>query len=247
MTKPPGLRSVRMLLLEALVIVASILAAFALDRWWDVREAEREQQRVLSGLRSEFRQAKAELEQYRDSQRRIQVSVSSILTALRAARARNARFASVPDTSLGWAYIPPTARPSLGTLAGLLASARLGVVRDPALRNALAGWDGVFDDLAEEEAECRVFVMDHLDPVLRARLDVSAFRNIILHYLDGSLAGDRIGGMTRLPADPEVVGVFATRLFYLHHGIDEYGPVLEHVDRILRLIDDSARGFTGAE
>ena len=121
MAEPLTRSGVRRLLLEALVIVASILAAFALDRWWDVRRAAQEQQQVLEGLRSEFRGAKAELERYRDIQRRIQVSVNSIVTALRAAAASNSRFVAVPDTALGLAYIAPTARPSLGALAGLLA------------------------------------------------------------------------------------------------------------------------------
>jgi hypothetical protein len=238
---------VRRLLLEALVIVASILAAFTLDRWWDARQAEREHQQVLEGLRSEFRGAQAELERYRDIQRRIQESVNSIVTALRAAAASNSRFVAVPDTALGLAYIAPTARPSLGALAGLLASARLGVVRDPELRNALASWGGVFDELAEEEVESRVYVMDHLDPVLRARLDVSSFRAIILSQAEGSLSSTELNAMTSLPVDSEVAGVFAARQFYLHHGIDEYGPVLEHVERILQLIDASASGGTSSE
>ena len=31
-------------------------------------------------------------------------------------------------------------------------------------------------------------------------------------------------------------------MFYLDHGIDEYKPVLEHIDRILQLIDASLEG-----
>lgn len=230
------------LALEALVIILSILAAFALDRWWDVRQAVRDERQVLEGLRSEFQEARAELETYRGFQERIRTSIRSTGASLREARARGSTFAVVPDTTLGWAYISPTARPSLGTLAGLLASARLGIVRDPELRYALAGWGGVFEELAEEEDESRVYVMSQVDPVLRARVDVSLFRTIILKQADGTLTEEELGGNTRLPVDSETIGVFAGRMFYLDHGIDEYQPVMEHIDRILKLIDASLDG-----
>ena len=50
------------LLVEGLVIVASILAAFALDRWWESVRARREEQQVLQGLDAEFRTARDQLE-----------------------------------------------------------------------------------------------------------------------------------------------------------------------------------------
>ena len=56
------------------MIIASVLAAFALDRWWDMRGANKEQQEVLAGLEAEFREAKALLERYRNFQERIRAS-----------------------------------------------------------------------------------------------------------------------------------------------------------------------------
>lgn len=239
MTQTQRQRIAPRLALEALVIILSILAAFALDRWWDVRRAARDERQVLEGLRSEFKEARAELETYRGLQERIRTSVRSTGASLRDARTGGSTFAVVPDTALGWVYISPTARPSLGTLAGLLASARLSIVRDPELRYALAGWSGVFDELAEEEGESRIYVMNQVDPVLRARVDVAPFRTIILRQADGTLTEAELGGNTRLPVDSETIGVFAGRMFYLDHGIDEYQPVLEHIDRILQMIDAS--------
>ena len=229
----------RRLTLEAVVIIASILAAFALDRWWDMRRARQEQQQVLAGLESEFRQAKVLLERYRDFQERVRVSVHSILTALREADVNGASFVTTPDTALGLAYVPATARPSLGTLDGLLATARLGVIRNAELRNALASWAGVFDELAEEESEARLFVMEQMDPIMRSRVNVAAFRTIFLKQLAGTLTPAEVSGASRIPVDNEVIGVFAARMFYLDHGIDEYGPVLEHVDLVLKLIEAS--------
>ena len=54
----------RRLVLEAAVIVASILAAFALERWWDARLERAEEQLTLGALQVEFLEAKAELERH---------------------------------------------------------------------------------------------------------------------------------------------------------------------------------------
>src|SRR5687767_6329967 len=109
----------RGLLLEGLVIVISILAAFALDRWWDARMAAEEEQQVLDRLQSEFQDARTELEFYRSLQVRIRNAVERALLA--SGQAGPGATASIPDTTLGLIYIPPTVKPSLGTLDGLLA------------------------------------------------------------------------------------------------------------------------------
>jgi hypothetical protein len=227
----------RGLLLEGVVIVASILAAFALDRWWDARMAADEEQQVLAGLQSEFQDARTELEFYRSLQIRIRAAVERALIAC--GQAGVGGDVVIPDTTLGLIYVPPTTKPSLGTLDGLLAASRLGVVSDPDLRNALVTWRGVFDELSEEEEASRNYVMNHVDPALRARVDVTAFRSIMIRDMGPGLTDRERGGDATLPVDTELIGVFAGRLMYLDHGIDEYEPVLEHVDRILELIDTS--------
>ena len=232
-------RATRRLVLEAFIIMGSILAAFALDRWYDRRRAHAEEQQVLQGLHAEFQAARTSLVWYRDLQRRVSNSVQSTLDALSAAKASGAAFAAVPDTALGLLYIAPTARPSLGTLDGLVASARVGMIRDVELRNALASWGGLFEELAEEESESRRYVVQEVDPVLRERVDVARFRTIGLHLVDGTMTPARLAAVSRIPTDLEVIGVITGRMFYLEHGIDEYGPILQHIDRILQLIESS--------
>jgi hypothetical protein len=228
----------RGLLLEGLVIVISILAAFALDRWWDARMAAEEEQQVLDGLQSEFQDARTELVYYRSLQVRIRGAVERALVAFGQAGAGST--VAVADTTLGLVYIPPTVKPSLGTLDGLLAGARLGIVSDPDLRNALVSWGGVFDELSEEEEASRDYVMNHVDPALRSRVDVTVIRSITIRDMGEGLTEREQRGITTLPVDNELIGVFAGRLMYLDHGIDEYEPVLEHVDRILELIETSS-------
>lgn len=54
-------RSAGALSLEGLVIVLSILAAFAIDAWWDGRQEQEREQIVLEGILEEFRDSEAEL------------------------------------------------------------------------------------------------------------------------------------------------------------------------------------------
>jgi hypothetical protein len=51
-------------LVEGVVIVASILLAFALDAWWDSRGQRREEIQVLENLRSDFQLAGPQLDRY---------------------------------------------------------------------------------------------------------------------------------------------------------------------------------------
>ena len=226
------------LLLEGLVIMLSILAAFALDRWSEGRRAAAEERQVLEGLRAEFTQARTELEEYREIQRRTLNSVELVLRTVQEARAAGAATAMVPDTALGLAYVAATAQPSLGTLSGLLASARLGILRDPELRRALAGWGGAFEDLAEEEESSSLYVISQLDPVMRARADVSPFRNGSALF-DRTATAEQLAGTTAIPTDIEVIGVLAGRTMFLEHGIEEYVDVLANVDRILARVEAS--------
>ncbi|UCC85061.1 MAG: hypothetical protein JSW46_09170 [Gemmatimonadota bacterium] len=195
----------RGLALEGLVIVASILAAFALDRWWDDRRERVEERVTLAALQDEFLQARAELELYLRVHRRIEGSVRSTVDALRSGLDRGVSFVSIPDTALAWAYIPPTTQLSLGTLSGLLQSGRLGILQDPELRTALSGWAGMLGDLTEEETRSLEYVQYQLDPVLRKRVDVTAFvsNKLIGDLAAGNLPQAVVDGESRIPVDLE--------------------------------------------
>ncbi|MEJ2481611.1 MAG: hypothetical protein P8049_00405 [Gemmatimonadota bacterium] len=230
------------LFLEGIVIVASILLAFALDTWWDERSERVEEQAVLVNLREEFEAAEAQFDLYFGFHRRIEASLGQTLGAARAAFARNLATISVPDTALALAYLSPTYDPRLGTLEGLLSSGRLRLIRDPELRRALAGWNGLLREASEEEMKSLRHVADHLDPVLRARMDVSGALGILLPFVDGELSADRLAGVSSVPIDSEVVGVFAVRHIHEAHGLDDLADVRDEIQRILQLIEAQSPG-----
>jgi len=236
---PANGSTARRLALEGLVIVASILAAFALDTWWDDVKERREERETLVALRSEFETARETIERYRSIQVRMLGSVSSVADSLDLAMRRGDRAVSVPDTAVAWAYVPPTTSVSLGTLAGLVSSGRLGLLEDRELRSALGSWGHELAELTEEEVDARTLAFGDLDRTLRARINTHGLWAMGDSLIWGSLSAEAAAGIRTIPVDTEVLGVFQLRTDISRHAVDEFAPLLEAVDRILRLIDRS--------
>jgi len=227
------------LALEGVVIVASILAAFALDTWWDSMQDRREERETLVALRGEFSAARETIERYRSIQQRILVSLGSVTDSLDLAVERGDNAVSVPDTALAWAYVPPTTSVSLGTLGSLLSSGRLGLLQDRELRSALGSWGHELAELTEEEVDARVLAFGDLDRTLRVRVNTHGLWAMGDSLIWGSLSEEASAGVRTIPVDTELLGVFQLRTDISRHAVDEFPPLLEAVDRIIRLIDQS--------
>lgn len=229
----------RRLALEGLVIVASILAAFALDTWWDGVGERREEAAALESLHREFELARASVEFYRSIQARIHASVSATTDSLEAALNRGASTVELPDTLLGWAYIPPTTSISLGTLEGLVASGRLSIISDPDLRAALGSWGSELEELNEEEVDLRALAYGDMDRTLRARMNTNGLWSVGERLLAQELSPEEARSRRRVPVDTEVLGVFHLRESILIHALDEFEPLLEAVDSVVVRIERS--------
>ena len=231
-------RESRRLALEGVVIVASILAAFALDTWWNSVKDGVEEHQVLLSLDTEFRFAREELQTQLDLHRRIWGSVEYVRVSLAEGLRDGVSTVAVPDTALGWVFIPPTTQLVLGTLNGLVGSARLGIIQDAELRGALAAWGNSLAELTEEEWSVREFVLSDLDRVFRARMNVDPFRDIGLGVIRGTLTPEELGTRSMVPVDTEMLGVVVTRFMIQDHLLfEESDPVLAEIDHLLSLID----------
>ena len=233
---PDNAPQLKRLALEGLVIVLSILAAFALDAGWDEIQEEREEARALEALHTEFVQARESIEFYRSNQQRILHSVSSIVDSLDSAERRGDASVVLPDTALGWAYIPPTTSVSLGTLEGLVASGRMDIIESRELRTALALWGSQLEELTEEEVDLRALAYGEMDRELREEMNTKGLWAAGLAAYEG--APEEVFGATRtVPASTEILGVFHLRKSILTHAMDEFDELLEEVDHIISLLE----------
>lgn len=135
-------------LVEGVVIVASILLAFGIDAWWDRYQQRGEEQELLAGLESDFVSTLAQLDRVINRHQ---------LFAERAARLESmsdAEVRAIPADSAE-AYVRAvsqymTFEAQGGTLGGLVSAGQLGLLQDSELRGLLTAWLQRLDDSAEE-------------------------------------------------------------------------------------------------
>ena len=156
----PGDRLVRRALVEGLVITASILLAFTLDRWWDVQQEAAHIEELEFALVAEFEATVSELQAVR--------SIHSART-----RAAQALVDLAPDaaTSLGGdsllvlfsaALFPTMTDPPRGALSSVISAGDLRLIRGQELRSRLAGWENRLEDMWHTETNIRELLLNRL-------------------------------------------------------------------------------------
>lgn len=142
-------RSWRGALLDIVLIVGSILIAFALDAWWDGRARAEEEHEALSALAEELRGSRVELdsviafnEQRRDG-------------AIYFVRLAGRDPHGLPLDSLVFAFEGSgggmTFDPSLGATEAIVSSG-LGLIRNAELRAQIAAWPGMLGEIEVDQA-----------------------------------------------------------------------------------------------
>lgn len=122
----------RRLSVEALVIVLSILAAFAIDAWWDERQEARARQSMLLALRSDAVAARSELERVRGGMAGGLEGTAAFL-ALADGPPLGADDATRIDTLSIRIFFSPSFDAPLGSLQALLEGGDLSYLDNPKL------------------------------------------------------------------------------------------------------------------
>jgi predicted transcriptional regulator len=138
------------LVAEAVLIVASILVAFAIDAGWDRRLDRIEEQEILADLRVEFAENREAIDVIVELHR---TALSSI-QALYSMTPEEVGALSPDEVTRSYTHMVRynTFNDRIGTLDGVISAGKLGLVTDPELRSLLAEWRGALDDIDEEAA-----------------------------------------------------------------------------------------------
>jgi hypothetical protein len=135
---------------EAVVIVGSILLAFAIDAWWEGRgEAER-REALLEGLAADFALAEEQLDLARRAHGEVREVAARWLVLARSGSPAGDHVA-VADTlvsEMAWTLVT---RPPMGTLDALLQSGDLSLIKNPGLLGALTNWSSTLEYLNDFE------------------------------------------------------------------------------------------------
>ncbi|MFQ5891145.1 MAG: hypothetical protein ACE5JR_14060 [Gemmatimonadota bacterium] len=147
--KPPR-TDFRRLLLEGVLIVASILLAFGIEAWW-VRSREHAAEiEALQHLRGEFTATAERLAQTGERHESIRRSAKRLLGMTGPTLPAHLDTLAV-DSLLMDLLGAPTVEPETVTLDALIGAGRLDLLSSPDLRRELASWSSAMADLAQEE------------------------------------------------------------------------------------------------
>jgi len=236
----PTIRHWGFLLTEMVLIVASILFAFALDSWWDERKERVEETEILHGLKEEFLLNRSMLE------RRIATHSSDLLAIeelLAAAMRGHWESTEIEvDQALAALIAPPTTDLGNGVLDALIGAGRIELLTNRRLRVRLAAWEGVFEEVRDDEIMSRGFVLDVIIPYLIRRGvplsgPISVWKDQ-WHSASRSIV-DTPGALPRLLSDPEFGVILEVRVGFKIHATGEYQAALDAVGEILSEIDAS--------
>jgi hypothetical protein len=153
----------RELLLEGAVILASILLAFGIDASWEAAELRRDVRSDLQNVARELGANQDRVEFAIDMATRIHAALTYLDIALASV---DEPQVSVPDTVAWLASLSPTLNPSLGAVDALIASGRMGAIKEPDLTTRLAGLRDVIEDVREEQLYNNEIAHQHLIPYL---------------------------------------------------------------------------------
>lgn len=223
------------LVAEALVIVASILLAFGIDAWWNERQERIEETEILFGLSQEFTHNRAILENRLTEHVTIVRAVEGLLAATYRGSWESGDFTVIE--ALGALIGPPTTDLGSGVLDALLSAGRLQVLTNKELRVKLTGWEGVFEEVHDDEMIGRNFVFDRIIPYLM-RWGVplnGAF--LYTRIRSPTSISDDAEAVTRLWADAEFRAILEVRYGFLSHNTGEYDLALVAIDEILGEIE----------
>lgn len=236
------LRSWGFLLTEGVLIVISILFAFALDSWWDERQDRKDEQAILQALHDEFSVNREVIIHYRGLNQDGIESLEAILSSIEAGRwVSDSRS---PDEALAYLILAPTPDVGAGVLNALIGSGRIELLHDRGLRIRLANWKGVYDELLDDLLPSKGFAYDTVIPyVISKGLPViGAFEMMNIPFGENvshrSLA-DNPEVLAEFLSDPQLPTMLEIRVGILRHASQEYDTVLGEIDGILNDIEAS--------
>ena len=219
------------ILAEGMAIIVSILFAFGIDAWWTARQLHLDEQDVLRQLDTEFQTNAVLLAERRLNHAEILAAIKLVLSVTgpepdpTVAESPELRVA-IDRITRWWTYDP-----QMGVLSGLTQSGRLSIISSDPLRNALASWPSMVQDLAEDEIFAQQLTANQMDPYLTRKV---SRRNVVHH--------ESVGG-GRFPS--ELAGILADREFenlvHLKLGLtlgvlEEYDGLKSEISAIRTLI-----------
>ena len=223
------------LLAEGVVVVGSILIAFALDAWWDNRREAASLHEALQGISRELASNRDLLIREMGTLDRIRGGGGAVLDLMYAAEDRDS--IEVVDSLVflisNWA---PSLEVSLGAVDALIASGRLAEIEDPELRLGLAGLRDRFADVVEDELVGRSIHVEQQGPLLSRLMDLGQLSRMDVEFFDGGdVARTPVPHHGRIvyPNTRELRNIIYRKVSWYGSARGEIRALIHHIDGLL--------------
>ncbi len=219
------------ILAEGMAIIVSILFAFGIDAWWTARQLHLDEQDILRQLDAEFQTNAALLAERRLNHEEILEAIKLVLSVTGpepdqvATKSPELKLA-IDRITRWWTYDP-----QMGVLSGLTQSGRLSIISSDPLRNALASWPSMVQDLAEDEIFAQQLTANQLDPYLTRNV---SRRNIVHHESVGE--GRFPSELAGILADQEFENLLHLKLGLTLGVLEEYDGLESEISAVRTLI-----------
>jgi len=223
-------RTLQSYLYEGVVIVASILVAFALDASWANYQESKVERRVLGELQDEFEAAKT----------RIVSSIAELESAVEASLELVEHLG--PDTEplskdaaedlFNRALSLNTLEVPASVLDSIIASGQVRLISDSALRKALSEWPTFVSDVRENHEWHRAESDDYLIPYLAQFLSI---RNASIGGGLESTPGTFEYDIVKMQRDPVFEGRLIWRITRQQATLTESTTLLAETEKLLAL------------
>jgi hypothetical protein len=234
-----GPRWVRSAIRDVVIVVFSILLAFAIDAWWDGRAARDREQDLMEALVTELAAATDDIEQYRDHHARVADAGSELIGLRGEPRVSRERA----DSLLGVIILGRPYSPSGAVLGSLLGSDGAAGLSDPDAAVRLARWRQSASNLAAHSGIVAYHVTN----------DLNAYVNRYIPYRTLDLAAGSVDGIQpssfptnvlSLMEDVEFENVVYNRYYLASRAVEEAEEVLALTREVVASL---RRGLRGVE
>lgn len=225
---------------EIMVVVLSILIAFGLDAWWDAQGHRRDVVEMLSSVREEMEENRAELQSRIEQQGRAEHASQALVDLV--GGNLDAQVVAVPDSLLAALWATPSFDPATGSLDATLGSPAFGHIESADLRGRLSSWMRYVRDAAEDENHALELARREFLPTVgsHARLDdvvANAYPWVFGRSVDPAFRR----AVTQVSPTPRLLNFAALRASYAGAAAGELAEVLRQTDSILALIEQEVR------
>jgi hypothetical protein len=231
------------ILVEAVVIVGSILLAFGIQALWDNRQDEQQVRWGLEGILAELEVVQGLSTEVGMVHRRMLTTTRSLQSLLQVRDL--SQPLAVPDTLLAGLFGVYISDHPTAMAEAFIAAGYLDEVQDDVLRRALPSWLAQVDDQRADETRASDFYSFELGPYLREEFDVVRAQVLFSgFFMDGVGLASSSGGtasFTSVRADMRLRNLVGQRLLWLELLVQQKEDLLSELEDLTLSLSEEIR------